>query len=303
MTPLPTPVKRLLRPATTLASTTRMWNRIEARTRGASSPGAPRRRRTWGILALAAALSVLSATLVALAGGWARSVRASREHVASAGASDRVRDRSPATGAGALASGATAADSGAARASAVEPAVSEIVRAVPVAPPHDAVAGSPRRVTDPPVWRQWAARGDPQRAYAELGPDGLARTASSASVEDLFGLADVARLSGHPAEAVAPLERVVRDHADDPRAPLASYSLGRVRLRSLGRPAAAAAAFERALALKIPAGLEEETYALWIESLAAAGDPEGAARAYERYLSSYPGAARKDELKKWSRAP
>src|SRR5262249_50858063 len=57
--------------------------------------------------------------------------------------------------------------------------------------------------------------------------------------------ADRARLAGRPAEAVAPLENIVASFADDPRAPLAAFTLGRIYLE-LRRPGDAAAAFARA---------------------------------------------------------
>jgi hypothetical protein len=302
VTPIRTPVKRLLRPATTGASATRMWNRIEARTRAAGASRARKRTRarSLGVLAIAAAIAALSA-IAALARGWSPSWGGARALPGVyAEGSDRMRGQATPTSAKEPAAQATA------------PNPPEIERVVPSAEePAQATAAArataavqaPRRGADAASWRGWATRGDPQRAYAELGRDGVARMAASAPVEDLFALADVARLSGHPGEAVAPLERVVRDHPEDPRASLAAYTLGRVRLRSLGTPAAAAAAFEQALALKIPAGLEEETYALWIESLATAGDRPGAARAYERYVSRHPDRARDDELEKWLRAP
>ena len=48
--------------------------------------------------------------------------------------------------------------------------------------------------------------------------------------------------SGHPAEAVAPLQRIVDGFAADPQAPLAAFALGRLQLDDLNQPHAAAAA-------------------------------------------------------------
>ena len=152
-------------------------------------------------------------------------------------------------------------------------------------------------------WRRAASRGDNAAAYAELGAEGIARATQSASIDDLMTLADVARLSGHPHEAIGPLERVVAEHAGDPRASLAAHTLGRIQLRSLGAPAAAASSFERAIAMGIPSGLLEDTYALWIESLATAGARDGVKRAYESYRAHFSSGARDAELRKWLEAP
>jgi transmembrane sensor len=69
------------------------------------------------------------------------------------------------------------------------------------------------------------------------------------AVSLLLREADRARRQGRPEEALAPLRQIVDAHAGDPRAPLAAFTLGRVYLDELHRPADAAAAFARARAL------------------------------------------------------
>jgi hypothetical protein len=173
-----------------------------------------------------------------------------------------------------------------------------VVSPVPAAPPsaaHAEGAGD--------GWRELAARGDNDRAYAALGRGGVVEASRSASVEDLFALADVARLSGHPQEAAPPLERILEEDSSDPRAPLAALTLGRIQLRSLGAPAAAARSVRRALALGVPAGLTEDAYALLVESLSRAGDADGARGAYAQLLERAPGSERTAELRRWVRDP
>jgi len=94
-------------------------------------------------------------------------------------------------------------------------------------------------------------------AFAALGTDGRRREAKRLGVNDLSALADVARLSGNPAEAVAPLKRILLEFAGDAHAPLAAFVLSRLELDSLGRSQAAVRALEQALALGIPRGLRE----------------------------------------------
>jgi transmembrane sensor len=63
-------------------------------------------------------------------------------------------------------------------------------------------------------------------------------------VQALWEEVDRARRLGRPAEAVAPLRKIV--DSGDARAPAAAFTLGRILLDELHRPADAAAAFARA---------------------------------------------------------
>jgi transmembrane sensor len=148
-------------------------------------------------------------------------------------------------------------------------------------------------------WRNLVQLRDFKEAYRSLGPGGVALEAERASVDDLMALADVARLSGHPAEAIAPLSRVVSAHGGDPRASLAAFTLGRLYLDSLGNPSAAAAAFSQAIGMNLPSSLREPAYARLIEARSRAGDRAGARAALEQYRKSYPESANLGALEKW----
>ena len=108
-------------------------------------------------------------------------------------------------------------------------------------------------------------------------------------IADSFALADVARLSGHPADAEAPLERILGEFASDGQASLAAFALGRLELDSLGRPRKAANALNRALALGIPQSLREDVRARLVEAYARAGDLAAARAAAETYTREFPG--------------
>jgi transmembrane sensor len=156
------------------------------------------------------------------------------------------------------------------------------------------------RARPPAAWRTSASGGRYAEAYAALGEGGVGReTARSDSADELLALADVARLSGHPAEAVEPLERILREHAASPGAPLAAVTLGRIQL-GLNEPAEAARAFERALSLRVPAGLEEDIYARLVEARARAGDRAGAAAARREYERRFPTGRRTTDVLRWS---
>jgi transmembrane sensor len=150
------------------------------------------------------------------------------------------------------------------------------------------------------TWRTSANGGRYAEAYAALGRGGVGReTARSDSADELLALADVARLSGHPAEAVEPLERILREHAGSAGAALAAVTLGRIQL-GLNEPAEAARAFERALSLRVPAGLAEDVYARLVEARARAGDHAGAAAAAREYERRFPTGRRSADVLRWS---
>jgi transmembrane sensor len=154
-----------------------------------------------------------------------------------------------------------------------------------------------------PAWRQAASEQDWNRAWASLGADGVARQSGQAdSVADLFALADVARLSGHPEAAVAPLRKITQRHAEDPRAAVAAFTLGRVWLDALSKPALAASAFRDAIALRLPASLAEDAQARLVEALARGGDVEQARAAAALYRDRYPDGARGASVDRWSPA-
>jgi transmembrane sensor len=280
MTQLRSPVKHALRNTTTRTSVARMWSRIEAR--GRSQP----RKSVLRAWPLAATLIVVGS--LAFAKTWPLAQRVSAPtNAAGTGSSVTTRKAAPAIRAQAAPQPTSAT---------ISSPVSAVNRGpTPPATPSAAVASE--------TWRQFAARGENQKAYAELGQGGIALESQSASVTDLFALADVARLSGHPKEAVGPLERILSQQSTDARAPLAALTLGRVQLRSLGTPAAAAQSLQQALALGVPAGLAEDTYALLVESCSRSGNSEATRQAYSRYIARFPQSPRATELRKWLRDP
>jgi transmembrane sensor len=150
-------------------------------------------------------------------------------------------------------------------------------------------------------WRDLARHGRHGEAFAALGTEGLRRESKRLGVNDLFALADVARLSGHPADAVVPLERILTEFVSDAQAPLAAFALGRLELDSLGRAQAAASAFRKALALGIPSGLREDARARLVEAYARSGDGGAARRAADAYLEEFPHGRHAQSIQGWLR--
>ena len=148
-------------------------------------------------------------------------------------------------------------------------------------------------------WRELARNGRNREAFAVLGSEGLRRESERLGVVDLLALADVARLSGHPAEAVMPLERILAEFANDAQAPLAAFALGRLELDSLGRARAAAVAFRKALELSIPSSLREDALARLAEACARSGDRVAAQRAVDAYRSEFPNGRHAHAIQGW----
>jgi transmembrane sensor len=140
-----------------------------------------------------------------------------------------------------------------------------------------------------------ARRGAFDEAFTELGTEGMARERAVANIEDLFALADVARLSGHPREAVSPLSEIVRRGGS--QASIAALTLGRVRIDQLGEPDLAAQDFERAVELGLDGPLREGALARRVEALARAGQNDRATDAARAFASRYPTS--KSRVEKW----
>jgi transmembrane sensor len=148
----------------------------------------------------------------------------------------------------------------------------------------------------PRDWRTLAREHDYDQAYEALSRSGP-RTVRS-DPEELLLAADVARLSRHPAEAVRPLERLLAEHAGDPRAPLAAFTLGRVQLDALGRPREAAAAFARARSLDPHGQLAEDALAREVESWSRAGEVVRARERATEYVTRYPAGRRREAVRR-----
>lgn len=159
--------------------------------------------------------------------------------------------------------------------------------------PHAAASEAP--------WHKQLAAGEYATAYAALGDTGLVREVQrTTSAERLLELADVARLSGHPAQAVKPLDRVIELHGQTPHAALAAFTLGRVYLDQLRQPADAAKAFESAIERHPPHALLADCHARLVEAYARAGDLVSAERAASRYRSLFPAGRHLSDLSVWT---
>jgi transmembrane sensor len=114
------------------------------------------------------------------------------------------------------------------------------------------------------------------------------RAHSGDEAASLLSSADVARRSGNPQAAVAPLRRLVERFPRDPRAASAAFTLGWILLTDLGRPQDAAVAFAQAERVAPRGALAEDSAARVAEAWQKAGDLRRAAQAARHYQAAYP---------------
>jgi transmembrane sensor len=191
-------------------------------------------------------------------------------------------------------SGPAFPDAALARSTLLEGPPAPVVEPMPVAP-----VKRDSRAAVAKTWRDLARHGHHGEAFAALGSEGFRRESERLGVNDLLALADVARLSGHPADAVMPLERILAEFASDSQAPLAAFALGRLELDSLGHARAAIAAFRKALALGIPHSLREDVLARLVEACARSGDAGAARRAADTYHTEFPNGRHAGAIQGW----
>jgi transmembrane sensor len=146
-----------------------------------------------------------------------------------------------------------------------------------------------------PAWEKLAAAGDHVGAYRMLRAAG----GRVNGADELLLAADVARLSGHPAEAATYLERFLREHDGDGRAETAAFSLGHLLMTRLGQPAAAARRFAEARRRTRGGSIDEDALAREVEAWSRAGDLTRARDRAEDYLKNYPGGRRSAAVRKF----
>lgn len=163
----------------------------------------------------------------------------------------------------------------------------EPVVAPMAAAPSTAVGVKVSRPSKPavavPSWQDLARAGDNDAAFVELQ-----KSKPHDVAEELLLAADVARLTRHPEQAVAPLNRLLVRFPEDGRAPLAAFTLGRILLDQLAQPRAAAEAFGRARDLDPSGPLAEDALARQVGAAALSGDRAEATKLATEYVSLFP---------------
>jgi transmembrane sensor len=111
--------------------------------------------------------------------------------------------------------------------------------------------------------------------------------ARTSGPRELLEAANAARLAGRPRDAAADFDALRKRYRSDPRAGLAAFELGRLRLDALGDPRLAVEAFEDAIALAPESAFREDAEARRVEALDRTHSPRCSA-ARSAYLARYP---------------
>jgi transmembrane sensor len=110
---------------------------------------------------------------------------------------------------------------------------------------------------------------------------------SMPGARELLETAEHARLAGRPQAAATALDMLRRHYRHDPRAALAAFELGRLRLDTLRDAPGAVEALTDAISLAPRGPLREDAEARRVEALAAERSPE-CATARDAFLERYP---------------
>lgn len=108
------------------------------------------------------------------------------------------------------------------------------------------------------------------------------------SASELLQAAAIARHSGSPQAAIAPLQELLRHHQTDARAPMAAFILGKLQLESTHQPQAAARSFALCQSLDLDGPLAEDALSREVKAWDLAGDRARAQSRAEIYLRRYP---------------
>jgi hypothetical protein len=109
-----------------------------------------------------------------------------------------------------------------------------------------------------------------------------------ASVQVLLSAGDRAQRVGHPRQAIAFYDQVLRENPGDPRAAEAAFTAGRLLLHALARPRQAADRFAQARRLAPHGPMAEDALAQEIESWTRAGNLSRARARAEEFRALYP---------------
>jgi transmembrane sensor len=129
---------------------------------------------------------------------------------------------------------------------------------------------------------------EPAAPAAKAHVSSHAARPAPADARELFEQARVEWRAGKMEEAARTYQALLATHPRDPRAGLAAFELGRLRMDRLNDMPGAVQALEQAVALAPGAELREDALARLVAASAAAHDGARCARARSRYLTEYP---------------
>ena len=160
----------------------------------------------------------------------------------------------------------------------------------------DSDARAPRGQLPTQVYRARVDGRDYRAAYAILTRH---PALAGDTVHELLVAADVSRLSDHPADAVPYLQRILREHPRDERAPMAAFTLGRT-LSGLGRAREAMTTFGRVHTDWPRSPLAEDALVRQTEAASQLGDAAAARNLAAQYDRDHPNGRRRAEVHRYA---
>jgi hypothetical protein len=145
----------------------------------------------------------------------------------------------------------------------------------------------PRRVAPSPGWPELVRLGHYGTVIDQAEREGLERALDRRGAEDVWAIADAARLGGRGALADRALRAMRSRFPRSPRAATAAFLLGRGE-EDAGHTPAAVAFYERYLEEAPGGALAAEAAGRRMSVLRASGNGEAARRAAEEYLTRFP---------------
>jgi len=130
---------------------------------------------------------------------------------------------------------------------------------------------------------------EPEAEAVRKAPQRAARKPAVADARELFEQARSLWRAGRIDAAAQTYQTLLAGHPRDPRAGLAAFELGRLRMDRLGDMPGAVRALEQAVTLAPGAELREDALARLVAASAAAHDRSVCRRARDRYLADYAG--------------
>ena len=129
------------------------------------------------------------------------------------------------------------------------------------------------------------------RAPAAAAVGGLANSSASAGPKDLFELAEFNRINGKYRDSAVALNKLRHIYRSDPRAGLAAFELGRIRMDIFGDLSGGADALRDAIQLSPNASFREDAESRLVQLYHRQGHFEQCKTAKEAYLRHFPNGA------------
>ena len=167
----------------------------------------------------------------------------------------------------------------------------------------DSVQGSGsggQQTSSSETWQSLVRQGQHYAAYEALR-DTEHRVSNT--VGELLLAADAARFSGHTADAVRYLQKILDEHGTDKNAALAAFTLGMMYLRNLKNPKKAVDLFQRVRALEPDGPLAGDALAREVQTWTQLGEATKARALAEEYLRKYPSGPRSKSVKHFGGIP